>query len=481
MTDRPESDYRPFSSSYPEPHDSPWEAELSDGATQPPETDRPPPDTDPDLTSETNATASADPARREPRCDSDYYDNEEDDPFISHISIGADDSDHEATSECESVWMTVTHSAQSNQLMIGEEEFFHQRLVLHKLQVHKFSISTKSLNDGHPISKAALLCHAEQYINIQTLPDNHNEEGRKFYYRGDFIASRQECRKFGTVVAYKNTTPFRRLLPPHVDAAISDLESAWKHYYGDHDIIWHRRWNEGKLSGVSEVNVTVPLLLAVLYRSSFVSIRYDHYTTLLHIKALPCCECVPHSIYVLRTMACLTRLHQDICDTLVRVRKRNHHVFERTMNDMYESTSKYLVYHCDDQRQLSYKHIELPHFIVIKLYRGDEVVTLAMLYQQVPPYYFGIPVSLHDGEVTTPDEYQDLILSSGEHDEISKYFIVIIEKVNQKLAEERETFFAKHRPDLRNNDRLLQIYPYRFNENNEPDCSCRHLAITIHG
>ena len=147
---------------------------------------------------------------------------------------------------------------------------------------------------------------------------------------------------------------------------------------------------------------------------------------------------------------------------------------------MSEDTSKYLVYHCDENDELPYKYIELPHFVVIKLHRGDETISLAMFFQQVPPYYFGIPVSLkQDINVVTPNEYQKLISSSGEYEEISRYFAVIIEKVNEKLAEERDTFFT-YRPDLRGTDQLLQIYPYRFDRNNMPDCSCRYLEITIH-
>ena len=151
------------------------------------------------------------------------------------------------------------------------------------------------------------------------------------------------------------------------------------------------------------------------------------------------------------------------------------------MEEMYEDMSKYLVYYCDENDELPYKYIELPHFVVIKLHRGDKTISLAMLFQQVPPYYFGIPVSLQEQDVGTPKEYQKLISLSGEYKEISRCFPEIIEKVNEKLAKERDTFFTDpYRSDLRENDQLLQIYPYCFDRNNKPDCSCRYLEITIH-
>ena len=250
-------------------------------------------------------------------------------------------------------------------------------------------------------------------------------------------------------------------------------------YYGKRDIIWHRRCKEGRCSKISKVNVTAPLLLAVIYRSSFVSIRYDHYITLPHLNAITCPECTSHSIYVLRTMACLTQIHQDICNALERVKRKNCAEFERSMEDVCADLSKYLVYHCDEEDKLPYKYIELPHFVVIELHHGDKTTSLAMFYQQVPPYYFGIPVSLQKQNVTTPIEYQELISSSGEYKEISRYFTVIIEKINEKLSRELETFFT-YRSDLRGNDRLLQVYPYRFDQKNMPDNSCRYLAITIY-
>ena len=504
--DSSEIDYRPFRSQYPAPPDPSCEAELSEGATQPP-TDRPPPDP-PDLTNETNAS-SGDPWRSRHQPDGSA-DNEEDDenPFASFF---ADDSDVNESPgqmvgvhgvpeyESESVWMILTRQLSthplrpSNQLLtIGMEDIMHQRLVLYGFKVNNISIAIKAdLNDGHPISEAILFLHAEKYTNSQTLsllPHNiqrHKEEGVGIYFRGDFFESCRECTHSGPrpVVASKNTTPFGMLLSPRIDEAISDLEHVWKRYYGKSDLIWHRRWNEEKPSGISEVNITAPLLLAVLHRSSFISIRYDHYTTLQHLDAIPCHECAPHSKYVLCAMACLTKLHQDICNTLERVKRKTRDVFERTMNDMYTDTSKYLVYHCDEKDELPYKYIELPHFVIIKLHRGGKTVSLAMFYQQVPPYYFGFPVSLQKQGVTSTIEYQELISSSREYEEISRYFVIIIEKVNQKLEKERETFFMHH-SDLRGNDHLLQIYPYRFriDQNNiiMPDCSCRHLAITIH-
>ena len=480
-----ESDYKPFPSPYPEPPVLPCEAELSEGATQPP-TDRPPPaDPPPDLIN----VSPADPLRS---------DNEEDDDEDPFAPFCADESDVDespgkvASHECESVWMTVTRQASlcpgSKQLTIGIEEFSHQRLVLYGLKFNKIGISIKAdLNDGHPISKAILFVHAEKYINSHQLRPHrsniqrHKAEGLGIYYRGDFIISRRECSRSEQlqprpVVASKNTTPFSRLLPPSVDAAVSDMESAWKSYYGKSDIIWHHR---SKDSVVSEVNVTAPLLLAILHRSSFVSIRYDHYTTLQHLNAIPCHECAPNNEYVLRTMACLTQLHLDICDTLERVKIKDHNVFERSMDEMYTDMSKYLVYHCDEKDELPCKYIELPHFVVIKLHHGDKMIPLAMLYQQVPPYYFGIPVSLRKQDISTPIEYQELIQSSGEYEEISRYFTVIIEKIYEKLSSELETFFT-YRSDLRGNDYLLQVYPYRFDQNNIPDCSCRYLAITIY-
>ena len=382
---------------------------------------------------------------------------------------------------------SVTHpthppSALLNQLTIRLEEFQHQQFVLSGLKVHKSHTSLKGLNNGHPISKTALLCHAEQYINVRALPPCHKEEGSGLYYRGDFLVSGKGCtsRQPNPVVASKNTTPFNILLPQPIDSAISDFENAWKSCYGKKNIIWprHRQSNGEKVSGFSEVNVTAPLLLAIHYRSSFVSIRFDHFTTLKHLD-ISCHKCDPYSNCVLRTMACLTKIHEDTCDTLNRLKRKNDDEFEMCMRGMRESTSKYLVYFCDDKKQLPHIYIELPHFVVIKLHRGDKVITLAMLYQQVPPYYFGIPVSLCDQNVTTPGEYQELISSSREYQEINEHFPAIIEKVNQKLAEEREIFFTQHRPDLQGNERLVQIHTTRFDSNNKPDCKCRHLAITI--
>lgn len=493
-----------FFGQYPEPPDPSCEAELS-GATQPP-TDRPPPDP-PDLINETNVSL-VDPSRSRHQPDgSDTEENDDENPFASFF---ADDSDIDESSagqmvgvqgapecELESVWMILTRQLSthplrpSNRLLtIGMEDIMHQRLVLYGFKVNNIKIAIKAdLNDGHPISEAILFLHAEKYITNSRMPSllphniqRHKEEGIGIYYRGDFFESHRECVRSRPrpVVASKNTIPFRMLLPSHIDEAISDLEHVWKRYYGKSDLIWHRRWSEEKNSGISEVNITAPLLLAVLHRSSFISIRYDHYTTLQHHSVTPCCDqCAPHREYVLRAMACLTKLHHDICFTLERVKRKTRDVFERTMNDMYTDTSKYLVYHCDEEDELTYKYIELPHFVVIELHRGSKTISLAMFYQQVPPYYFGIPVSLQKQDVTTPNEYQELITSSGEYKEISRYFTVIIEKVNQKLEKERETFFTYH-PDLRGNDHLLQIYPYRFDHNNVPDCLCRYLAITIH-
>ena len=480
--DSSESDYKPFPSPYPEPPDLRWEAELSEGATQPPETDRPPPaDPPPDSINEANVSASADPLPQ--NIGSNDSDDDEEDvefPFAFDCVDVSDVTGKVASYECEtqSVWKkSVARQVSlclSKKLTIGMQQFFHQTLVLNGLKFDTFFISVNkdALNDGHPISKSILLAHAEKYIKS---PEKREEN----YYRGDFIVLRQKCTDSGLVTASKNTTPFSRLLPPHIDAAICYMESAWKSYYGKRDIIWHCR-QEGSRD-VSEVNVTAPLLLAILYRSSFISIRYDHHTMLINTTWSPCRECGPHNEYVLRAMACLTQLHLDICNTLLRVERKDVDVFIRNMKEMYEDTSKYLVYHCDENDELPYKYIELPHFVVIKLHRGDETISLAMFFQQVPPYYFGIPVSLRKQDVKTSMEYQELISSSGEYEEIRRYFVVIIEKVNEKLANERDIFFTHpYRPDLRENDQLLQIYPYRFDRNNMPDCSCRYLEITIH-
>jgi hypothetical protein len=470
--DSSESDYKPFPSPYPEPPNPPWEAELSEGATQPPGTDRPPPaDPPPELINETDVSTSVDPLRNR---------NNKEDDELPFASVCTDDSDVDespgkvANYECKSVWMIMTTESKRqaslcplNQLTVGIEDFLYQRLVLYELNF-RISINKADLNDGHPISKTILLAHAKKYIKPQ-----QREKRVGKYYRGDFITGFGQLRP---VTASKNTTPFSRLFPPDIDAAICYMESAWKSYYGKRNIIWHCRQG----SVVSEVNVTAPLLFAILYRSSFISIRYDHYTTLNHLKTTPCRECAPYTEYVLRTMACLTQLHLDICETLLKVNNNKHDdIFKRSVDDMYNDTSKYLVYHCDENDELPYKYIELPHFVVIKLHHGDETIHLAMFFQQVPPYYFGIPVSLQKQNVMTPSEYQELISSSGEYKEISRYFAVIIDKVNEKLASERDTFFT-YRPDLRGNDQLLQIYPYRFDQNNMPDCSCRYLEITIH-
>lgn len=480
--DSSKSDYKPFQSPYPDPPDLRCsEAELSEGATQPP-TDRPPPaDPPPDLINETNVFASADPLRK-----SDNEEEDDDaDPLASFFANDLDFYQYEspgkvANHEYESVWKTVTHQASSScPFTIGIEEFLHQKLVLYGLTFNKRGISIKAdLNDGHPISKCVLVAHAEIYVESR---DKEKVIGT--YYRGDFIISRRECNSSGQprpVEAVKNTTPFKRLFPSHVDEAISDMESAWKLYFGkSRNIIWHRRHKESSV--VSEVNVTAPVLLAILHRSCFISIRYNHYATLNNLvdHTIPCCECAPYNKYVLRTMACLTQIHQNICDTLERVKKKSHNVFEWSMNEMYTDTSKYLVYYYDEKNEFRYKYIELPHFVIIKLHRGDRTIPLAMFYQQVPPYYFGIPVSLQNQKVTTPVAYSELISSSGEYSDISRYFPVIIEKVNEKLAKERDIFFT-YRSDLRGNDQLLQIYPYRFNQNKMPDCSCRYIEITIH-
>lgn len=366
------------------------------------------------------------------------------------------------------------------------EHITHQQLVLYGIRVHDLNISIKNipLNDGHPIPQTILYAHDKWSKGApSTCSKCVADDG--LYYRGDFTVARKECRS-GLVDATKNTIPFRSFLPPNTDSSTSDLERALGECYGEKDIIWCRQFHENQCIIIPIANITAPLLLAVLFRSAFVSIRFDHFITLSHIQdPSQCPDCSPYGVYVLRTMRCLLEIHRNICFTLPKMKaKKSLAVFKETMADMYKDTSEYLVYHCDVNRELSYEHIELPHFIVIKMYHRSEITTLAMLYMQVPPYYFGIPVSLQDVKTYSLDDYKELMSMSREHHLISKYFPVIIEKVNEKLMSERETFFIHH-PDLRSNNRLLMIYPYRFETNQgskspKPDCSCRHLLITIY-
>ena len=150
----------------------------------------------------------------------------------------------------------------------------------------------------------------------------YEEKREGIYYRGDFIVLRRKCTDSGLVTAFKNTTPFSILLPHRIDAAICFMESACKSYYGKKDIFWHHRHRQKGSHDVSKLNVTAPLFLAILYRSSLISIRYDHYTTLYHLinrTWSPCCKCGPHNEYILRAMACLP----GRCDVFFSMSQKN--------------------------------------------------------------------------------------------------------------------------------------------------------------
>ena len=160
----------PFSSPHP---DLQWEAEASEGAIQPPETERPPPRADhppPDSAiNKANVSASADPLPQ--NIGSNGSDNDDEDDKFPLASLCVDDSDNESPGKVASrkpETVLVAHQASPcplNQLTIEIDEFSHQRLILYGFKVDKFGISIKAdLSDGHPISKTILLAHAKKYI-----------------------------------------------------------------------------------------------------------------------------------------------------------------------------------------------------------------------------------------------------------------------------------------------------------------------------
>ena len=84
---------------------------------------------------------------------------------------------------------------------------------------------------------------------------------------------------------------------------------------------------------------------------------------------------------------------------------------------------------------------------------------------QILPYFFAVPA----------DCCSDTTLNY--FCELQPQFPRVIQEIHKNLEIERECFF-KQRPDLRDKENLVMIYPYRFDPGGQHS-ECRFLRVDI--
>ena len=283
----------------------------------------------------------------------------------------------------------------------------------------------EDLTDGHPIAECILKkfrCNFESY-------------------RGDIASCRKNPRKVFT--AELCTTRKKVLLPYWMDSIIGELEKEFAKQFQQtcHSIIWR-----------SQCDATIPILVAITYRSAYgVSISLEHFVN------SGCHHCHPYSHRVQRTLIKLKKAHDTTCLKLKS--RESERSWEEIVATCNELNIIYEVYHTEKSQSWL---IEYPHFVEIDLH-PHRLGMIACLYMQIPPFYFAVP--LFESE-----ESQD----ESSHHLLKSHFKQIVCEINKQLLVEQERFFEQ-KPEVRNEEKLGLIYPYRFDSKAE----CRHLHITI--
>ena len=318
---------------------------------------------------------------------------------------------------CEDVWRLL---AQQIVMVKGWKE--------HVSNPNKQSLKnlacTQDLINGHPIGKCILTAFHRNSL----------------FYRGDFIGERKGS---PLVNSSQNTTPHRKLFSQQTDASISLWEKSFSEQFGKKRIVYKR------------CDVTAPLMLVLLYRSAYQgSIMIRHF---IHSECRDCMRC---SLGIQRAMLRLDKIHCLMCKYAQQMSSKSYD--EDSAVKDYEQMD-FLYQHCESSAH-NYPYIEFPHVVEVGLQQREKKLTktLHIIYMQIPPYFFAIPADC------CTDTTRCIL---------EPHFPSVIREIHKKLEIERECFF-RQRPDLRDKESLVMIYPYRFDPGGQHS-ECRFLRVDI--
>ena len=284
---------------------------------------------------------------------------------------------------------------------------------------------TQDLVNGHPIGKCILTAFHRKSL----------------YYRGDFIGERKGP---PLVNSSQNTTPHRKLFSLQTDASISMWEKAFSEQFGKQQILF------------KEHDITAPLLVVILYRCAYQgSIMINHFFERRD------CMCYRLSVQLQKAMLKLDYHHSLMCKLAQQMSSKEYDE-ESAAKDHREQM--YLLYHHCESLARNYPRIEFPHFVEVRIQRPEKKLPkfLHIIYMQIPPYFFAVPADCC--EDTTFRELQP-------------QFPSVIREIHKKLEIEKECFF-RQRPNLRDKEDLVMIYPYRFDPEGQHS-ECRFLRVDI--
>ena len=282
---------------------------------------------------------------------------------------------------------------------------------------------TQDLVNGHPIGKCILTAFHRKSL----------------YYRGDFIGERKGP---PLVNPSQNTTPHRKLFSLQTDASISMWEKAFSEQFGKQQILF------------KEHVITAPLLVVILYRCAYQgSIMINHF--------FECRDCISCRLGIQKAMLKLDYHHSLMCKLAQQMSSKEYDE-ESAAKDHREQM--YLLYHHCESLARNYPRIEFPHFVEVRIQRPEKKLPnfLHIIYMQIPPYFFAVPADCC--EDTTFHELQP-------------QFPSVIREIHKKLKIEKECFF-RQRPNLRDKEDLVMIYPYRFDPEGQHS-ECRFLRVDI--
>ena len=284
-------------------------------------------------------------------------------------------------------------------------------------------IRYENVTDGHPIARCVL--------------DKFKSNGR--FYRGDTRRHRKKTNML--VTAGQCTTQTKRLFPYWMDSSTERLEKSFAEQFQTRNFIMEP----------GGCDVTLPILAVMMYRSAFgVSISLKHFVT------SGCLHCYPYSLRVQWTLIELKKTHDII---VLRLKSRNRKCLMEEI--IAKCINLNIIYEVRDATEVENWLIEYPHFVEI-LFRPT-LGKMVCLYMQIPPFCFAMPLFESDGSQ-----------NDKAHRLLESHFTQIVCEINRKLLDEREKFF-EHKPEVRKEENLGMIYPYRF----DSEADCRHLHITI--
>ena len=304
----------------------------------------------------------------------------------------------------------------------------------HISQPSKRSLSdleyTRDLVNGHPIGKCILNAFSKGAV----------------YYRGDFLKKK-------VINSSQNTTSHRKLFSQEIDASISSWEKAFSQQFGEKRIVFKR------------YDITAHLLLVIMYRSAYQGSVYIPHFMPCHSE---CKDCIRCSLRVTNVMGRLDKNHYETCNT-ARYISSSKCDEKSTMDRMsklvahHEAEQIRLLYHHCEELARSNPYIEFPHVVEVGVqYRSKKYVKpLHIIYMQIPPYFYAVPADS----------------SENTFRELEPHFPRVIQEIHKELDIERERFFDQ-KPDLRDEENLMMIYPYRFDPDGQPS-DCRFLRVLI--